>query len=114
MLMQPVDRFVGNVGGEVIALLRRFVRLDRRLIAIDARVILIVGGLKESVKMLEAQSGWPAIEGTLRAHLPGGCVMPLAKSCRAVTIHLENFGNRRGAFGKQRVVTRVGRGPFGD
>ena len=106
MLMQPVNRFVGNVGGEVITLFRSLVGLDRSLIAIDARVVLVVGGLKESVEVLEAEACRPAIEGALWTNLPGRRVMPLAKGCRAVAVLLENFGNRRRA--------RIRRRPLGN
>ena len=54
MLMKPVNRFVGDVRRKVIAVLGRLGRLNRRRIAEDARIVLAVGCLIESVEMVEA------------------------------------------------------------
>ena len=68
--MQPMDCVVGNIGGEVVTLFRRRRRLDRSSIAVQARVILVVGALHETVEVLKSETRRPAIERANGADIP--------------------------------------------
>ena len=114
MLMKPGNCFVGDVRRKVIAILGRFGRLYWRRIAIDARIVLAVGRLIESVEMIEAKSGGPAVKRACRADLPHRRVVPLAIGRGAVAIFLEHFSDRRRALGQHGAVTRIRRRPLGD
>jgi hypothetical protein len=57
LLADPLDRLVGHVLGEVVALLRRFVGLDRAVSARRARVVLVRLAADEAVEVLEAAAG---------------------------------------------------------
>ena len=54
LLTDPGDRLVGQVLGEVVALLRRLRRLDRRHAVVERRVVLVRLGADEAVEVLEA------------------------------------------------------------
>ena len=80
LLAHPADRLVGQILGEVVALLGRLRRLDRRRALIQRRVPLVVLAADEAVEVLEpaaagrpgsrtAPPGWsarPAPRGTCR------------------------------------------------
>ena len=55
LLPDPVDRLVGHVLGEVVALLRRPVRLDRRRAVVDRGRVLVRLSADEAVEVLEAR-----------------------------------------------------------
>ena len=57
LLADPVDRLVGHVLGEVVALLRRAVGLDRDGVAVDRRRVLVRLAADEAVEVLEAAAG---------------------------------------------------------
>ena len=59
----PVDRPVRQVLGQVVALLRRSSRLDRRRALVQRRVVLVVLAADEAVEVLEpAAAGGPRVE----------------------------------------------------
>ena len=90
LLARPLDRLVRHVLGEVIALLRRLLRLDRDRAFVDRRVPLVGFAADEAVEVLEAAAaGRPLIERAHRARLPDRHFMALAELRRRVAIELE-------------------------
>ena len=101
LLADPADRLVGHVLGEVVALLRRRSRLDRRRALVERRVVLVGLAADEAVEVLEAAaagrpvrrtapSGWsatPAPRGTCRtarsSSRSASASRPAARTCSA-------------------------------
>src|SRR6478672_7697518 len=77
-LPKPRDGAIGHVLGEVIALVRRPVRLDLSRPLDQARRVLIGLPADEAEEMLEAAAGRPPIERPGRTALPVGHLMALA------------------------------------
>ena len=96
LLADPVDGLVGHVLGEVIALRRGLVRLDRHRVLVDRRGVLVGLAADEAVEVLEARAGRPVVERAHRAGLPDRDLMALAELGGAVAVELEDFGERRG------------------
>ena len=72
------DRLVGEVGGQVIALLRRLRRLDLMIVVDQLGVVLVRVAAEEAVVALEAAAERPAVVGPGRAGLLGRRQVPLA------------------------------------
>ena len=106
LLADPVDRVIGHVLGEVVALLRRAVRLDGHRVLVDRRRVLVRLAADEAVEVLEPRSGGPRVEGTHRARLPYRHLVALAELRRGVAVELERLGKRRGRVRPDRVVAR--------
>src|SRR5687768_5753327 len=80
LLADPFDGAVGHVLGEVIALLRGPIRLDRNRVPVDGGGVLIGLPPDEAVEMLEAVArAGPAVEGAHRAGLPHRHLVALAE-----------------------------------
>jgi hypothetical protein len=87
LLVHPPDRLVGHVLGEVVALFRRLVGLDRRRALVDGREVLVRLAAEEAVEVLEASAaGRPRVEGTHRAGLPDRHLVALAELRRRVAV----------------------------
>ena len=102
--LDPVDRLVGHVDGEVVVLHLRRLNLDRPVV--DQRIPLVGFAADEAVELVEALLQRPAVERTRHAGLPGGGLVPLAEGARAVAIEPQHFGQRRNAV---RVLPGVAR-----
>ena len=63
----PVDSVVGEVLGEVVALLGGLGRLDRRRALVERRVPLVVLAADEAVEVLEPRAGRPHVKRAHRA-----------------------------------------------
>ena len=115
LLARPVDRLVGQILGQVVALGRRLRRLDRRRALIQRRVPLVVLAADEAVEVLEAAAaGRPRGERPRRAGLPDRHLVALAELRRRVAVELEGQRERRLGVRQDRAVARCGGRDFGD
>ncbi len=115
LLADPLDRVVGQVLGEVVALLRRLVRLDRDRPFVERRVVLVRLAADEAVEVLEpAAAARPRVEGAERARLPDRYLMALAELRGRVAVQLERLGERRARVRAHRRVARRRRRDLGD
>ena len=105
----PLDRLVGHVAHQVVALLGRPPRLDGRRALIQRRVVLVCLAADEPVEVLEATAGRPVLERPHRARLPHRHLVALAELRRGVPVELEDLGQRRARVRSHRVVARRGR-----
>src|SRR3954462_8290921 len=104
MLAHPMDRGVGQRGGEMEALRRRPVIFDRHGSAIEPRLPIIALAAEESVEIFEAERGRPMVERADRRGLPFRRVVPLAEAGGGIAVILEDFGDRRGAVVPDAVI----------
>ncbi len=114
LLADPLDRVVGHVLGEVVALLRGPVRFDRNGVVVDRRVVLVGLAADESVEVFEPAPGRPLPERPHRAGLPDRHLVALAELGGRVAVELEHLGERRRAVRSHRVVARRGGRHLGD
>ena len=115
LLADPVDRAVGHVLGEVVALLRGAVRLDRDGAVVQRRRVLVGLPADEAVEMLEpAATAGPGVERPQRARLPDRYLVALAELRGRVAVELERLGERCRGVRADRVVAGRGRGDLGD
>ena len=115
LLAHPLDRLVGHVLGEVVALLGRLLRLDRRRALVERRVVLVRLAADEAVEVLEtAAAGRPGVEGPHRARLPDRHLVALAELRRRVAVQLQGLRQRRTRVGADRVVAGRRRRELGD
>ena len=105
LLARPLDRLVGHVRGEVVALLRRRLGLDRRRALVDGRVVLVRLSADEAVEVLEASAaGRPGVERAHRARLPDRHLVALAELGRRIAVQQQRLRQRRAGVGANRVV----------
>ena len=115
LLTDPVDRFVGHVLGEVVALLGRLLRLDRGRPLVDRRVVLVRLAADEAVEVLEPPAARrPRVEGPHRARLPHRNLVALPELRRRVAVQLQRLGERRAGVRADRVVAGRRRRDLGD
>ena len=115
LLADPVDGLVGHVLHEVVALLGRLLRLDRRGALVQRRVPLVGLAADEAVEILEAASArGPCIERPGRARLPNRHLVALAELRRIIAVELQRLGQRRHGVGQHRAVARRAGGGLGD
>jgi hypothetical protein len=107
LLARPLDRLVGHVRGEVVALLRRRLGLDRRRALVNGRVVLVRLAADEAVEVLEASAaGGPGIEGAHRARLPDRHLVALTELGCRIAVEQQRLRERRAGIGANRVVPR--------
>ena len=107
LLADPLDRPVGDVLGEVVALLRRLVGLDRRGPLVERGVVLVRLTGDEAVEVLEAAAPRrPRVERAQRARLPHRHLVALAELRRRVAVELERLSQRRARVRPHRAVAR--------
>ncbi len=114
LLADPLDRVVGHVLGEVVALLGGAVGLDRNGVVVDRRVVLVGLPPDEAVEVLEPAAGRPLPEGAHRTGLPHRHLVALTELGGGIAVEFEDL--RQGGCGVRpdRVVAgRRGR-EFGD
>ena len=109
LLVHPGDRLVGHVAHEVVALLGRAIRLDRRRPLVERRVVLVRLAADEAVEVLEAAARRPVVERPHRARLPDRHLVALAELRGRVPVELEDLRQRRARVRAHRVVARRGR-----
>src|SRR6266702_3114751 len=91
MLVQPVDRIVGQVTGHMVPLGRGSRRLNRQGISIKSRLPLTVGPGHESVVILKAQASRPMIVRTDRTDLRGRRIVPFTECGGTVAVASKHF-----------------------
>ena len=94
LLLDPVDRLVGHVLGEVVALLGRLRLLDRNRVAVDRGRVLVRLAADEAVEVLEARARRPGVERPQRARLPDRHLVALAELGRRVAVQLHGLRER--------------------
>ena len=115
LLLRPGDRLVRHVVHEVVAVLGRAPRLERRRVLVDRRVPLVRLPAEEAVEVLEPAAGVrPVVERPDRARLPRRDLVALAELRRAVPVELEDLRQRGAGVRAQRVVAGCRRGDLGD
>ena len=113
-LPDPGDGVVGEVLGEVVALLRGLLGLDRRRAAVQRGVVLVRLAADEAVEVLEAAAtGRPGVERPDRARLPDRHLVALAELRRAVPVEAQDLGDGRRRLRPDRRVPGSGRGDLG-
>ena len=111
----PVDRLVGHVVHEMVAVFRGARGLDRSGVFIDAGVPLVGFAADEPVEVLHTVAGrGPGIEWPLGARLPRGNLVALAELGGREAVQLEDFGQRSAGIGSEGVVAGRGRGNLGN
>ena len=93
--LDPVDRLVGHVHGEVVVLHLRRLDLDQPVV--DERIPLVGLAADEAVELVEALVRGPAIERSRHAGLPRGRLVPLAERAGAVAVEPQHLGEWRDA-----------------
>ncbi len=77
-VLDELERLVGEVVGEVVALLRRLRRVDRVVVVDEVRVPLVGLGAQEPVPALEPAAARPVAPRRGEVHLDGRAQVPLA------------------------------------
>ena len=115
LLAHPAHAVVGEVVGEVIALLGRGGRLDRRGALVEGRVPLVVLATDEAVEVLEPPAlRRPRVERPHRRGLPHGHLVALAELRRRVAVQRQRQGKWRHRVRPHRTLPRRRRGRLGD
>ena len=114
LLADPLDRLVGHVAHEVVALFGRALGLDRRRALVQRRVVLVRLAADEAVEVLEAAAGRPVVERAQRARLPDRHLVALAELGGRVPVELEDLRQRSARVRAHRVVARRRRRDLGD
>ena len=99
-----LDGLVGQIDGQVIALLGRLRRLDLVVVVDQVGIVLVGVAAEEAVVALEAAAERPAVVGAGRADLLGRGQVPLADAERVVAMRQQHLGQeavleRDGAVG---------------
>ncbi len=114
-LPHPRDGPIGHVLGEVVAVVRGAVRLDRGRAVVQRRRVLVRLAAEEPVEVLEAAAARrPRIERPGRARLPHGHLMALAELRRGEAVEAQHLRERRRRLRTHGGVAGRGRGDLGD
>ena len=97
LLAQPVDRILGNVLAEVVALLR--VHHHRAGVACQRGLVLRRLTRQEAIEVLEPIARGPVLERPLAGDLFFRRVVPLAPGAGVVAVVLQHFGHSGGRLG---------------
>ena len=113
LLAHPGDRVVGQVLGQVVALLRACPGGSTAVVpSQQGRVVLVGLAAEEAVEVLEPVArGRPAVERPGRAGLPHRHLVALAERARCVAVQLEDLGQRRAACSGASSCSRAPRWP---
>ena len=115
LLADPVDRVVGEILRQVIALLGRPVGLDRRRAAVEGRGVLVGLPADEAVEVLEAAAdARPGVERSHRARLPDRHLMAFPDLRGRIAVELERLGEGRARVRSDRAVSGRRGGDLGD
>src|SRR6266480_154234 len=108
-----LDRFIGQIGGEVVVL-PSDIRKDLRVIAEEIRRPLISFAAHEAVEILKPHSRRPLVIRPGDAVLIGGRVVVLAKPRSRITVLLKNIPDRGVLDPDDGVVAGITRREFAD
>ena len=115
LLADPADGMVGEVFGEVVALLRGLRRLDRGEALIEGGVPLVVLAADEAIEVFEpAAPGRPVVERAHRARLPDRDLVTLSELRRGIAVQLEGLGQWRHRVRPQGRISGSRRRDLGD
>ena len=114
LLLHPFDRVGGDVIVEVVALLRRLRRLDRRGALIQVRPVVVGLRAEEPIEVLKPAAGRPAVKRPHLARLPHRHLVALADMSGRVAIERQDLRQRRGRVRPDRVIPRRRGRPLGD
>ena len=114
LLADPLDRVVGHVLGEVVALLGGAVGLHRDGVVVDRRVVLVGLTPDEAVKVLEPAAGRPLPERPHRAGLPHRHLVALTELGGRIAVEFEDLRQRGRGIRPDRVVAGCRRRELGD
>ena len=113
--VQPLDRLVGHVVGEVVLLAVLALRHPDRLVVLgDDRVPLAGLTAQEAPEVVKAPPVRPPVERARRALLPIGCQVPLAERGRAVPVPLQHLRERRAVLRNERRIPGEAAGKLAD
>ena len=113
--MQPLDRLVGDVVGEVVELaVVAFGDTDHRVVLGDDRIVLTGRSREEPPPMVEAPAKRPVVERTSRTHLATRRQVPLAEAAGHVAVLLQDPGQPRATPRTCARVARERTGELGD
>ena len=113
LVLDPGDRVVDQVLGEVVAVLGQPVGLDRVAALVELRVPVVHLRAHEAVEEVEALAHRPPRERTRGAHLHRRGLVPLAERGGAVAVAAEDLRDRRGAGRPVAVVAGLRRRHLG-
>ena len=109
-----VDRLVGKIGGEVVALFRRLRRLDLMVVINEIGIILVRVAAEKAVIALEAAAQRPAVIGTGGADLLGRRQVPFADAIGRVTLLQKHLGQKAVLERYRAIAARKTGRPLGD
>ena len=107
LVAHETDRMVHQVGGQVIALLRRGRRIHAMVVVHQVRMEVVGQGIQEAVEALEAASQRPLVVRPGRARLVDRRHVPLAHTHRAVAGPLQDLGDGAGLLAD--MAARIGK-----
>src|SRR5262249_11498182 len=110
LLADVRDRLVGKVLGQVIALLGRSLRMDRRRAVVERGRVLAGLSTDEPVEVLESRTRRPVVVWPNGGRLEDWHLVTLAELRGQVPVKLEDLGQRCAGGRPQGVVARRGRG----
>ena len=113
-VLDELDRLVGEVDRQVVALLGRRRRLDRMVVVDEVRIPLVRLAAEEAVVALEAAPERPLALRRREVHLVLGAEMPLAHVVRVPAALAEHLGEVRALERDVAVRVREARGRLGD
>ncbi len=109
-------RSLGDVFGQVVALVGQARLIDRFAIEVELREPLVRVATEEAVEPIETEdrTARPAVVGAARARLLGRGVVPLSERERHVADLVEDRPDRGLVLGLAAVIARISRREFGD
>ena len=113
-VLDELDRPVGEVDVEVVALVGRRRRADRMVVIGEVGKPLVGRAGHEPVEALEATSEWPPVEWPRRRRLGGRREVPLADGERVVAVFQQHLGQEAVLVADEAVVGRKAERRFGD
>src|SRR5262249_56311511 len=113
-VLHGANRLVGEVLGQMVAVLGRARRLDEPVVAHQLRGPLVGVAVQEAVVALEAEAERPALERTGRALLPARRQVPLADRDRGVARVPQESWQRARRARDAAVVTGEADGDVGE
>ena len=94
-VLDELDRLVGQVGRQVVAVLGHRRLLDEVVVVDEVRIPLVRLAAEEAVVALEAAADRPVALRRGHVHLVGGAQVPLAEHVRVPAALAEDLGDRR-------------------
>ena len=103
-ILNPADRFVCDVFGEVVTLFGRLWLWNRARASVKSWVILVGFTLIESVEVIKPQSSGPTVERARRADFALGRVVPFTEHGRCISIVAQDLSDQGRTLGDDPCV----------